>query len=193
VSDVNVTRSASVRIENEGGCRGHSWLVFSLAAGLLLVSCGGEAKLVGPAVSQPVATAPAVPSPGATPATPVAAATPEAPIGPVVWTTAVDPLTSAPTDSVTSYRPDTQRIIAAAPLRRVPAGSALAASWFYNDTSLDAFNTQLAMTAAADQTWVSFYIERSNDTLWPEGVYEIAISLGGMDAQRGAIEVIAAE
>jgi hypothetical protein len=163
----------------------------AIALSVLLANCGGEAKLVGPGATPPPQTAVATPAPLAISATPIAATSLAASLGPIVWTSAVDPRTSAPTDTVTSYPPDAQRIIAAAPVRGLPRGSTVAATWSYNDTSLDSFATQLTMTADANQTWVSFYIERSDEKAWPKGTYEIAISIDGTEVQRASVDVVA--
>ena len=158
---------------------------------LALASCGGEATLLGPNASgsplaPPRATSPATPRPpgSATPSTPM--------VGPIVWTTAVDPRSSAPSDTVTTYPPDAPRLIAAAPMHGLPSGATLTASWSYNDTSLDAFGTALTVTSG-EQTWVSFYIARSDDSLWPAGVYAITISLAGREVARSTVEVVASD
>jgi hypothetical protein len=164
----------------------------AMALSVLLASCGGEAKLVGPATTPPQPPVSSTPAPRATPATSVAATPLAASLGPIVWTSAVDPRTSAPTDTVTAYAPDARRIIAVAPVRGLPRGSTVAAAWFYNDTSLDSFATQLTMTGDADQTWVSFYIERREEKPWPSGTYEIAVSVDGTEIQRASVEVTSA-
>jgi hypothetical protein len=156
---------------------------------LLLASCGGEAKLVGPGASRLQPATPATASPVATPAMPSSATATATPIGPIVWTTAVDPRTSAPADAVTAYSPDARRIIAAVSVRGLPGGSTLTASWSYNNTSLDAFATQLTMTAEADETWVSFYLERSEGTPWPEGVYDVVIARDGQEVARSTVDI----
>jgi hypothetical protein len=164
----------------------------AVSAGLcvFLMSCGGEARLVAPSPAPTEQAIAATPSPVATPATAVSAAATPVPLGPLVWTTEVDPSTSAPRDAVTTFAPDALRIIAAVPVRGLPTGATLTASWSYNDTSLDAFATALTMTANADQSWVSFYIERSDDARWPEGVYEIVLSLDGQEIATSDVNVV---
>jgi hypothetical protein len=164
-------------------------IVVSAGLCVFLMSCGGEAKLVAPSPVPTARAAAATPSPGATPAPAVSAATP-VPLGSLVWTTAVDPSTSAPRDAVATYAPDAPRIIAAVPIRGLPTGATLTASWSYNNTSLDAFTTALTMTAEADQSWVSFYIERGDDARWPEGVYAIVISLDGQEIETSEVNVV---
>jgi hypothetical protein len=94
-------------------------------AGLLLVSCGGEAVLVSPDTASPTAvvTATLATSPTVVAATPL-----PTPLGDVVWTTAVDPVTSAPTGVVAAISPDAPLIIAAVETNALAAGSRLKAT-----------------------------------------------------------------
>jgi len=132
----------------------------------------------------PVATAELPAIPRATPRT-----DPRPAIGQIVWTTAIDETTNAPTEPVSSYPANTSRIIATALAESLPAGSRIEATWEYNDTSLDAFSTQLTSTEMIDQTWVTFQIERDPNVPWPVGVYEVSISVDGTAVQQAAIEV----
>jgi len=151
----------------------------------MLVSCGGEPRLVPPAdpapqvISSPTAVAAA---------TPVSAAV-EARIGDVVWATAIDPATSAPIEPVSNFRPDAPQIIAAVQTRGLSGGSIVEATWEYNDTSLDAFTTRLTSTASGADQWVSFHIARDPEVPWPVGTYEITVSLDGATVQQAAVEV----
>jgi len=111
------------------------------------------------------------------------------PIGDVVWATATDPATNAPIDPVSSYHPDALRIVAAAQIHAVSAGSTIEATWEYNDTSLDAFTTRLPPANSRADQWISFYIERDPEVEWPEGTYEVRISLNGTIEQQAAVEV----
>ncbi len=152
---------------------------------VMLVSCGGEPRLEPPADQSPEVIANS---------TAVAAATPgsaamESPIGDVVWATATDPATNAPIEPVTSYRPDAPRIIAAVRTRALSAGSAIEATWEYNDTSLDAFTTRLTPTESGAEQWISFHIARDREVPWPVGRYEVAISLNGAIVRQAAVEV----
>jgi hypothetical protein len=192
-SDANVYGSASTRHRVTRDKRSGTLTAMAAAVCFLLASCGGEATLVGPAAGQSATVVPATMAPMATPATPMAATPQASPVGTIVWTTAVDPRTSAPVGSVASFSPDADRIVAAAPVRHLPAGAALSASWTYNETSLDQFDTRLDFAAAAEDTWASFLIERTGESLWPAGTYEITIVLGGKDVQKAAVEVIAVE
>jgi len=158
-------------------------------AGLLLVSCGGEAVLVSPDTASPTAvvTATLATSPTVVAATPL----PTPPLGDVVWTTAVDPVTSAPTGVVAAISPDAPLIIAAVETNALAAGSRLKATWEYNDTSLDAFTTELVSSDQATQRWISFHMTREDMSVpWPEGTYEIAIAVNGTVVRTAAIDVV---
>jgi hypothetical protein len=169
-------------------CAASGRAVKSLVIGLLLVlaGCGGEARLAAPAAATPT---------GGDIATPTAAplATPAPSIGEIVWATSADPVTNAPADAVASYRPDAPRIVAAMPTRGIPGEASIQATWEYNDTPLEAFTTELDRPAQLETTWISFYLDRDPESLWPEGVYAIAISLDGTEVQRSTVEVRAAE
>jgi hypothetical protein len=111
-------------------------------------------------------------------------------IGEIVWTTATDPASNAPIEPVTSYRSDATRIIAAAPIRALPAGSRIEATWEYNNTSLDPFATQLFPPETLNETWITMHIDRDPEVPWPEGQYKITISLDGVAMQHAAVEVL---
>jgi hypothetical protein len=151
----------------------------------MLVSCGGELRLVPPAGPSPqvISEAPAVAG-----ATPVGTAVATR-FGQIIWATASDPVTSAPIESVSSYRPDASRIIAVMQTFALSAGSTFEATWEYNDTSLDAFSTRLTPAESSAESWISFYIERDPDVPWPVGTYEVTVSHNGTIVQQAAVEV----
>ena len=151
----------------------------------VLVSCGGELRLVPPVGPSPEATPP-VPA-GAVP-TPVSTAV-ATKFGPIIWATAVDSKTGAPVEPVTSYRPDAPGIIAVMQTSGLSAGESIEATWEYNNTSLDAFSTRLVPAASAAESWISFHIERSPDVEWPVGTYEVTVALNGTTVQQASIEV----
>ena len=151
----------------------------------VLISCGGEPRLVPPANPSPAVI------PGSTA---VAAATPvsdamEPQIGNIVWATSTDPASNAPIAAVSSFRPDAPRIIAAVQTRSLSVGSSIEATWEYNDTSLDSFTTQVTPSGSGAEHWISFHIARDPDVPWPVGRYEVAISLDGAVVQQAAVEV----
>jgi hypothetical protein len=151
----------------------------------LLAECGGEARLVVPPTPTAVATATiaATPRPLATPAvtTPTLTA--------IVWTTAVDPQTGAPADSVSAYPSSSPQLIAAVRVISLPTGAIVKADWSYNNTSLDAFATQVAVDNPTRERWIDFRLERTTENPWPAGTYEIAISLNGASANSSSVEV----
>ena len=149
------------------------------------VSCGGELRLVPPAGPSPQVINEAPAGAAATPVRTGAATR----FGQIVWATAIDPTTSAPIETVSSFRPDAPRIIAAMQVFALSAGSTIEATWEYNETSLDAFTTRLAPDEHSAERWISIYIEREPDVPWPVGTYEVTVSLNGMMVQQAAIEV----
>ena len=151
----------------------------------LLVSCGGELRLVPPTGPSPQVIFEAPAGTGATPASADVATH----FGQIVWATAIDPATSGPIEPVTSYRPDAPRIVAVLPTFALPAGSLVEATWEYNNTSLDAFSTRLVPASSTPESWISFSIERSPDVPWPAGTYEVTVSFNGTTVQQASIEV----
>ena len=150
-----------------------------------LIGCGGEPRLVPPANPSPEV----VPtSPASAAATPVSAMM-ESQIGDIVWATSTDPASNMPVDTVTSYRPDAPRIIAAVRTRGLSAGSTVEATWEYNNTSLDAFTTRLTPSASGAEQWISFHIARDPEVPWPVGTYELTITLDGAIVRQAAVEV----
>lgn len=151
----------------------------------MLVSCGGEPSLSSPADRSPQLV---IRPPVTTAATPFSTAV-QSRIGDIVWTSATDPTTNAPIEPVSGYRPDASRIIAAVQTHALSTGSIVQATWEYNDTSLDAFTTQLTPAQGDVEQWMSFHIARDPDVPWPVGTYEVTISLDGTAVQQAAVEV----
>ena len=110
-------------------------------------------------------------------------------IGDIVWATATDPATNAPIEP----SPATVRMLPGSSPRRttdaLSAGSTVEATWEYNDTSLDAFTTQLTLSESGADQWMSFHIARDPEVPWPVGTYEVKISLNGTPVQQDAVEV----
>ena len=152
----------------------------------ILAGCGGELRLVPPAGPSPETMSEAPAGAGATPVSTTAATR----FGPIVWATAIDPATSAPIEPVPSYPPGAPRIIAVMQTFALSAGSVIEATWEYNNTSLDAFSTRLVPPSSTAESWISFHIERNPDVPWPEGTYEVSVSLNGTTVQHAAIEVV---
>ncbi|MBW3631649.1 MAG: hypothetical protein KY456_01340 [Chloroflexi bacterium] len=148
------------------------------------MSCGGEPRLVPPNDQSRSRTIEISAVPAATPR-----ATAASSLGRVIWTDEIDESTNAPVEPVSSYPPTAPRIIAAIPAQSLPAGSRIEAAWEYNDTTLDAFTTELSQAEVIDQTWIAFHIERDPAVAWPVGTYEVRVSLDGTTMQVAAVEV----
>jgi hypothetical protein len=159
---------------------------FGILVSLLLVlaGCSGEAQLTLPHTPTPPSKNPPLA------ATPRTTPVPSPSLGQVVWATAVDPTTGAPADSVTAYAPDDPQLIAAFPATALPAGAVVDAAWFYNDTSLDAFNTTLTVPDHVVKRWVDLRLARSADAPWPAGTYEVVVSLAGDEVRRASVLVV---
>jgi hypothetical protein len=151
----------------------------------LLASCGGEPRVAPPADPLPRKSSN---SPEIAAATPISTSV-ESRVGDIVWTTATDPTTSAPIETVSTYRPDAPRIIAAVQSPALTAGSIVEATWEYNDTSLDTFTTRLTTPESDAERWMSFHIARDPNVPWPVGTYEVTISLDGTIVQQGSVQV----
>lgn len=159
------------------------------AVALQLTGCGGEQpplSVVATIASSPsptVAVRQAASPPAATPI-------PLTPgIGPVQWTTGEDALTGAPVDSAELFFTDSPQVIASVKADLLAVGTTVEAAWFYNNTSLDAFTTTLTIDHPAPERWLSFRLERTPDTFWPAGEYEIHLKVNGEDAQQATIFV----
>ena len=159
--------------------RGAACLALACA---MLASCGGELRMVPPADPSPQTMSAA---PAATPLSTAVAPR----FGPIVWASAIDPATSAPTEPVLSYPPDAPRIIVVIQAFALSAGSVVEATWEYNNTSLEAFSTSLVPPSSTAERWISFHIERQPDVPWPVGTYEVSVSLNGTSVQQASIEV----
>ena len=141
--------------------------------------------MVPPADPSPQTMSEAPAGAGATPVSTAVATR----FGPIVWASAIDPVTSAPTEPVPSYPPDAPRIIAVMQAFALSAGSVVEATWEYNNTSLDAFSTSLVSPSSTAERWISFHIERQPDEPWPVGTYQVSVSLNGTSVQQASIEV----
>ena len=151
----------------------------------MLAGCGRELRLAPPAGPSPQTMSEA---PASAVATPVSTAVATR-VGPIVWASAIDPVTSAPIEPVLSYPADAPRIIAVMQTFALSAGSVVEATWEYNNTSLDAFSTSLVPPSGTAQSWISFHIERKPDVPWPVGTYEVSVSLNGTSVQQASVEV----
>jgi hypothetical protein len=146
----------------------------------------------------PQTTAAATPAPSTRPtaspqasqadATPAAFTTGGA-LGAIVWTTAVDPVTKAPTGEVASFTPTAATIYAAIPVIRIDAGTTLSAAWVYNDTPVESLSTTMTAASPLESAWVEFNISRAPDAPWPTGRYQVTISVNGEAALTSEVLV----
>ena len=84
---------------------------------------------------------------------------------------------------------DDRVIYAVVPIESLPAGSQLVASWYFNDTSLEALGSAIRIDRDRDSGWLEFHIERTGADPWPDGEYEIVISDGTDELQRSQVVI----
>lgn len=108
-------------------------------------------------------------------------------LGPIVWATAIDASTNAPTPAVDVVPVDAPRIYASVPVGRLQRGTVLDARWTYNGTPL--IGVEGTVTAERDQRggWVAFLLSREDGEPWPAGVYAVVVSVDGVVAHASAI------
>lgn len=99
-------------------------------------------------------------------------------------------MTQAPLQTEASYTSDAPTIYACLFAKNLPAGTVVEASWTYNNTSLDAFSTRLALPDAASQRWIAFHITRDPNVLWPTGTYALAVTIDGKTIKQASVEVV---
>lgn len=159
------------------------WVPMVLA---LIVACGllaacGTSKKDAPVATQ-TAVVTAVPEPS-----PTALSGPPR-VGEAVWATSIEPQTSAPVIAATPVVGDAT-MYAVFPIISLPAGSQLIASWYFNDTSLDALNSSMRIDRDRSSGWIEFHIERTGTEPWPDGIYEVVLSDGTNEIQRADITI----
>jgi len=169
------------------------FLVALVLSACLLSSCGGEARLVSPLVegarTKPTPGEAATPATVATPtrSTPV----PTTSIEPVVWASAVDASTQAPTQTMQSFPSDIPSMYACVSVNGLHQGVIVEGSWTYNGTSLDSLTTELILPDDVPRRWLAFHISRDRDESWPLGTYAISIAVDGQVVQTASVEVTA--
>jgi hypothetical protein len=167
-------------------------MIVAVVAALGLTGCGGgdgdrepRDETEATAVDQgtfPVETlvVPAVAA-GSTPASPAN--------GEIVWASAVDPATNAPTERVERFSVDAPRLYAVVDVTGLPTGAVVSGAWTYNDVPLEELNVEVTITGStAETTWIEFHLERTADR-WPAGTYEIAIWVDGDVLRSSSVEV----
>ncbi len=151
------------------------------------VDTQGPAAVTGPAVTEVVNG-----TPGAGPVS-IGGTT----IGDVVWTSAVDPATQAPAESLDTIPSNAAEMYAALPLTSVAAGTVIGAAWSYNGVPLDALSSSVTASVAATNTWVAFRLGRidsgtpmpRSESDWPDGDYGVVITVDGQVVQEGTVTV----
>ena len=153
-------------------------LALIVACGVLTAcSIGGDDSPESTALPGPAETTAAVPT--------ALTGTPR--IGEAVWTSAIDPTTNAPI-AIAPQAADTT-IYAVFPIESLPAGSQLVASWFFNDTSLDALNSAMRIDRDRVSGWIEFHIERTGSEPWPDGDYAVVITDGTNELQQAVVSI----
>lgn len=161
-------------------------LLATLALAGSLVACGGTTSNGDPTAAPATETPLLIIS-----LSPEATATEVGPqVGDVTWTANLQPGLVEPGDPVTSFPASTQTIYAVVPLRNIEIGSTLRADWFYNGEPLEGFASLLTFPENYGSGWVEFHLDRASIDAWPDGAYEIAISLNGTEVTRSTIEVV---
>lgn len=113
-------------------------------------------------------------------------------IGQVVWASAVDPVTNAPTERVEQFSVDAGRLYAVVEVAGLPIGAVVSGVWTYNGVALAALDAEVAITGpTAEAAWIEFHLEWADDA-WPEGTYEIAIGVDGEILRTSSVAVIGA-
>ena len=108
-------------------------------------------------------------------------------LGEAVWTSGVASETNAPLATAPQLTDET--IYAVFPIESLPAGSQLLASWYFNDTSLDALDSAMRIDQDRDTGWIEFHIERTGPEPWPDGDYAIVVTDGTNEVQRAVITI----
>jgi hypothetical protein len=156
-----------------------------MLATALIVACGLLAACASGNDDTPKNSS--TPKPTETPLVEPTALTGAPRIGEAVWTSAIQPETNEPIALAPEVGDPT--IYAVFPIESLPAGSQLVASWFFNDTSLDALNSAMRIDRDRVSGWIEFHIERTGTEPWPDGEYEIVVTDGTNELQRSVVTI----
>lgn len=110
-------------------------------------------------------------------------------IGPVVWSTAIDPASNAPTDPIDRVPIDATIFYATLPVTRIQRGTVLGATWTYNGTPLAPLQGLVRADREQLGGWVEFHLSRTDGATWTTGIYAIAVTVDGVVAHRSAVRV----
>jgi len=156
-----------------------------MLASALIVACGVLAACSVGGGDSPEATA--LPELAETAVVVPTALTGTPRIGEAVWTSAIDSTTNAPI-AIAPQVTDTT-IYAVFPIESLPAGSQLVASWFFNDTTLDALNSAMRIDRDRVSGWIEFHIERTGPEPWPDGEYSVVVTDGTTELQKAVVSI----
>lgn len=112
-------------------------------------------------------------------------------IGEIVWASRIDPLTAAPLDGGETFPVTIEVLYATLPVNRLEHGSEVQVDWWYNGTTLDAFGQTAALSDDYPAGWLEFHLSRDAAVEWPDGEYEVAVSLDGVEVQRSSVTLAA--
>jgi hypothetical protein len=149
---------------------------------LALVGCGsgGGDGAARPAATEAAHNIPPEPTP-----TPIVVT-----LSGVVWTTAVDPVTNAPQDNVTSYATTAPVIIAAVQVGSMPAGAELTATWWIDRAEVPEATMRVATDSLVREGWAKFQFTREEERRFPLGVLEVRITATGGREVTGSVEIV---
>ena len=152
-----------------------------LSVVLLLAACGGE---------DPGSMSTVGPTTTSAPAAPASTEIPAASIEPIVWTTAVDSTTNAPTEPVEQFSTADQTIYAVVRVANLRQGAVLSVAWTYNDAPLESATRAIVPTQAYRAGYVEFHLAKVDGQTWPAGSYGLTIALDGGAVQVAVVNVV---
>lgn len=136
--------------------------------------------------SSPTSPASRVATAGATPNVAVE-------LGEVVWTRRIDPTTGEPRDVVAEFPTSARTLYAAVPVRNVPPGSVVEATWSINSTPIDRPAQRVRIDEAVPAGWISFYLTWTAEGGWPPGTYSLTLTANGRAAGEAEVTVTRAD
>jgi hypothetical protein len=148
----------------------------AIAGLILLAGCGGGGG-GGDAAPTPEAAEPTAP------AAPIV-------LGEVVWATEVDPDSQEPLDIEERYPNNAPAIIAAVPVRSVPAGAVITATWTIDGTEVPEVTSSVTADAPVNEGWVSFRFTRDPDRLFPLGILGVTVTAADGASTTSEVEIV---
>jgi len=148
-----------------------------VAVVMLITGCGGGS---------------AEPTREEAPASPPVATATSIPIGMtgITWTTAVDPSTREPLDSVQQFPNDAPVIIAAVGIEDVPAGAVLTATWTIDGVAVPAATMTVTSGSTLATGWATFQLTREAGHLFPLGELSVTVSAEDGASVSGSVEIV---